>query len=128
MEYRVAPVFRLSKGRSVLYETIRSNDYSIIVIKRLLKFSVQYKLSADLLDCYVVIYPCLLFISIMLGMFIYYYVVLSYGDYVFCLYVLIIALPNRSCDDPFLVRRFFTALTSTGVQMLHHRNLGMKSL
>ena len=35
-------------------------------------------------------------------MFMYYYVVLSFADYVFCLYLLIMALPYWSCDDLFL--------------------------
>ena len=88
MEYGVTPVFRLSKGRLVLDKTTRSNNYSIKVIKRLFKFS-SVKVTSEMLDCYVVIYPFLIFISIMFGMFMYYYVVLSFADYVLCLYVLI---------------------------------------
>ena len=42
-----------------------------------------------------------MFISIMLGFIFIYYVVLSFADYVLCVYVLIMAMPYWSRDDPF---------------------------
>ena len=86
------PYFILVGEGWFLVRKLGQINYSIKVIKIWLKFS-SVKVICRLLDYYIVIYACLFFMSIMLGMFIYYYVVLGFADYTLCLCVLIMTLP-----------------------------------
>ena len=71
---------------------------------------------------YIIIYSCLMFISSMLGFIFSFYVVLTFADYVLCMYVLIMVMPYRSRDDPFCKQYLGINRASyiTCLKMMHH--------
>ena len=71
-----------------------------------------------------------MFISIMLGFTFIYYVVLSFADYVLCVYVLIMAMPYWSRDDPIGDQSLGInrASSFTGLKIMHHWLRNLESL